>query len=427
MASKVIRQTYKGGAHKMYFFLQVLRNVTGSVTLPRHARLRSRFLTLFQQGYAMRHQLTSSVLAFAVLASLLGCSNKARDENSWYKPPNIITRADIPDQGEAVAFGVSEVKPPLTGRHAIVNIAKTNVTEINPWQYAITVDLKDGKELKQIHLYSEILRLEGKASEVTGDSDKDNKLRLAHLSRAKMYRDMLQDAIIGVSNTVGSAHVATILRVEDSINLYTGVLDLAFDAASVIATPPGMKTLFAALSGIAGGTRALVNQEVYNNFIGPAIVKAIHKERLEALAKILESRKKSIHEYNVEQAIADAVAYHETWSFYLGMQSLVEAGQKRLSEETATIQARVDKALGQRDPRSVIEELKTQINQLPSALQTTVYTMAGTEIAKSGFAAPFAGITDEATFNAALSQVTDPSNLQTIANRLEAAYNLNRP
>lgn len=380
----------------------------------------------------MRCQLTSSVLAFAVLVSLVGCSNKARDENSWYKPPNIITRKDIPDQGEAVAVGVSGVKPPLTRRQVIIqnlqiNSPETNVTEINPWQYAITVydhQAGDG-EMKKIHLYSEILRLEGEASEVIGDKDKNKENRL--LRRAQMYRDMLQDAIIGVSNTVGSAHVATVLRVEDSINLYTGVMDLAFDAASVIATPPGSKTVFAALSGIAGGTRALVNQEVYNNFIGPAIVEAIYKDRLEALAKILESRQKSIREYNVEQAIADAVAYHETWSFYLGMQSLVEAGKKRLSEETATIQARVDKALGQRDPRSVIEELKTQINQLPSALQTTVYTMAGGEIAKSGFAAPLAGITDEATFNAALSQVTDPSNLQTMANRLEAAYNLNRP
>lgn len=343
----------------------------------------------------------------ACVWSSAGCS-VFRNENSWYKAPNIVTRDMVADTNKSVPQGV---EPPA--EWALFSSGASNVTQINPWIYAVPGE-KDGED-GFICLYRKIIEL--------AESDDEEDIALA-----MMYRDMLQDAIIGVSNTVGSAHVGTILGIEDSQNLVLGFADLAFDGAAAIVTPASTKTAFAVLSGIAGGSRSLLNEEIYSNVIAPAIVKAILKERLEIWEQIVQRRKDDVRSYNVEQAIADAIAYHESWSFYLGMQSLAEAGQTRLTTDIETIQEKIRKAQGESEsPVDSIRGLQQEIEKLPAATQVLVYGTAGAAISRETFMAGKAAIATEADFDALFKSTSDSAQLLLISNRLEAAYNVHKP
>jgi len=370
----------------------------------------------------MLAKIASVVFLACLLLPNIGCKGITSGEQSWYKPPNIVTRADLSPSNTAAALpiGVRTPETYMTGLGLFKPINE-NVTLINPWQYSIQVPIRSVDAagnitvtMKDLCLYHEILRLEQ-----LGLPD--------DMTQARMYRNMLQDAIIGVSNTVGSAHVAKILGVEDSLNLTTGFLDLLFDGIAVMVTPAGTKTIFAGLSGVAGATRSLINEEVYSNIIAPAIIKAIDAERTDAWKEIVQNRTKDVRDYNVEQAIADAIAYHEAWSFYGGMQRIAKAAQQRLLEDTESTQQQIDRILGNESPASRISGLQADIAKLPAATQNQIYTVAGTAIGQATFRAGAAPITDLASFDAAKVNTNDPSNLQTMADRLEAAYNLHRP
>lgn len=350
------------------------------------------------------------LLLAAMLTPLLGCNGVARNEQSWYKPPNIVTRSVIVDAGT-----LTGVQEPGDGSWIDgANPFRERVTHINPWQYEANVPTDNQvppASMERRCLYDEILRLEA-----AGETQ-----------RAMMYRNMLQDAIIGVSNTVGSAHVATILGVEDALNLTTGFMDILFDGIAVMVTPPGTKTIFAGLSGVAGATRSLVNEEIYTNIIAPAVLKAIEAERVSEWERIAPFRKLPVSQYNVEQAIADAIAYHEAWSFYRGMQRLATDAQTRLAQTTASAQQRINTIMGVEHPQTKIARLQGLIAALPAATQAKIYTSLGTNLTGASFMAGVPAITDTATFVAARATIQDATNLQTIADRLEGAYLSHRP
>ena len=349
------------------------------------------------------------IALLALVCSISGCST-FRNENSWYKPPNIVTHNAIAQQHGVLAG----VKSP-DENYAVFQVFKSeNVTQINPWTYAVPIDDET------LVLYAEVLQIAHSKNALTEQEER----------LAKMYRNMLQDAIIGVSNTVGSAHVASIMGVEDATNLVTGALDIGFDGASVIATGTGSKTIFAALSAFFGSSRSLINEEIYNNILAPAIVQAILKERLSAWKDILDQRDKSIYEYNVEHAIADAIAYHESWSFYRGLQSLVKAGQVRVQSETESIQKQVDERLGTKTvtPTEKIAAVIREIDKIPDlATRNKVYTQAASSLADlniklDGHAD--GGVGDKDKFISAVLKRTGPGDLEIIARKLEQAQQL---
>lgn len=356
-----------------------------------------------QWSLTMPRKITQIICVLALTLPSMGCQSFGRNETSWYKPPNIISRDSLQ--------GVTEAKRPTY--LARLNPVSASVTHINPWRYEarVAIDTKHPPTIESRCLYAEILRLEA----------------IGELDRATMYRNMLQDAIIGISNTVGSAHVATILGVEDALNLTTGFLDIVFDAVAVMVTPPGTKTIFAGLSGVAGATRSLINEEIYTNIIAPAILKAIAAERATEWERIVPLRQKNIREYNVEQAIADAIAYHEAWGFYRGLQRLSSEAQTRLTQQTESTQEQINRILGIESANAKTQRLLNEISKLPPATQTAIFTTVGTQVAGASFMTGVPAITDITTYKNAYGVIQDPSNQQTMADRLEGAYLVHRP
>ena len=146
-------------------------------------------------------------------------------------------------------------------------------------------------------------------------------------------RNELQNEIIAISNSVTSSHLASIMLTEDQYNVWLGIGDLTFDALAVAVNGQGAKSTSAAISAFFGGVRSLVNEEVYQNAFGPAILKAIRVEREKLANTMAQKRRLSISQYGVAAAIADARDFHQRGSFYTGLELVQEKVHRTLSHQ----------------------------------------------------------------------------------------------
>ena len=353
-----------------------------------------------------------SFKSFALILSLVllfssGCTF-FRNDSSWHKVPNIIQYPD----------GRGVEKPYSDSGIDSVSILEDRVTQINPWEYEV------GPRDNPIVLYNAC---------ISKDTPPD---------MAMMYRNMLQDAILGVSDRVGSAHLASIIGTEDALNLTFGFLDVLFDGLSIVFTPPGTKSALAAVSAIAGTSRSLVNEEIYANIIAPAITKAIESERNNALVDITRRRQEPITSYTVENAIADAIRYHESWSFYKGLQALTADATTAVANRAAESEDRLAElrlSLALPNPRVALQDLYTLIAATPPADQAAIYDAAAlameprldgfqaqylSSTARAGAAAA-PGAAETAAFVQEASQLTD-AQMRELATLLKAELDLRR-
>ncbi|NJL58811.1 MAG: hypothetical protein HC887_03340 [Desulfobacteraceae bacterium] len=73
------------------------------------------------------------------------------------------------------------------------------------------------------------------------------------------------------------------------------------------------------LAGISSGTRAELNDAMFESIATSVIVPGIQKTRNELLKKILDKRSLSLAEYTIEGAIADVIEYHGLCSMDAGI------------------------------------------------------------------------------------------------------------
>ncbi|MCC6968986.1 MAG: hypothetical protein IT434_02085 [Phycisphaerales bacterium] len=164
-------------------------------------------------------------------------------------------------------------------------------------------------------------------------------------------RNQLQNAILRLSDQAMSNHLARLKASESFWNNSLGFATLALAAGSA-ATTGGVATGLAAGATVTSGTRSLINEQEFRNALVESIILLIEKDRLKKLEEVRQAQSLPIEKYDVEQAIADAIDYHQRGSFYHGLALLAEAARKsgnELEQSTASIlraKAEVAKLMG---------------------------------------------------------------------------------
>lgn len=136
---------------------------------------------------------------------------------------------------------------------------------------------------------------------------------------APAHRAQIQDRLIAASNQRCNIYTTYLKRISTYNNGIFGTLTTILGGAGSIVTGENAARLLSGLAGISSGTRAELNQAIFESVATSVIVPAIHKNREEVLTNILSKRAKPLTEYTVEGAIADAIMYHGGCSMDAGI------------------------------------------------------------------------------------------------------------
>lgn len=153
---------------------------------------------------------------------------------------------------------------------------------------------------------------------------------VAGKEQARHARNQLQSAIIRLSQDTTSLHLAGLKSTEANVNLVLGMTAIGLSAGAAAA--PGAAQGLSAGAAFAGGSRALINEQVYRNALIETTIRLIDVSRAEKLLEIQRKQTLSVSDYNVEAAITDAVEYHERGSFFHGL-SLLRAEAEKSAQQ----------------------------------------------------------------------------------------------
>ena len=103
-------------------------------------------------------------------------------------------------------------------------------------------------------------------------------------------------------------------------NFAFGTLTTALAGAAAIFTPVNTTRTLAGSAGVVSGVRAEFNENFFASKIVEALTRAIDSQRQKILKEIDEEGKKSIEDYPVERAVADALRYHSACNLVTGLE-----------------------------------------------------------------------------------------------------------
>lgn len=141
-------------------------------------------------------------------------------------------------------------------------------------------------------------------------------------------RNYIVTELVTKSNDVCQAHKATMFGNEASWNVTLGTLTNAFTGTAAVFGGAVGKSIFSALGLFSNAERSLVNEEVYQNLLVPAIGQKIDDIRSTKLTDINSKMKDGtdMKTYSMYQAISDVMEYHNDCSFMLGLQTALKEG-----------------------------------------------------------------------------------------------------
>lgn len=153
------------------------------------------------------------------------------------------------------------------------------------------------------------------------------------------HRAQIQDRLIAASNQRCNLFTTYLKRVSTYNNGIFGTLTTILGGAGAIVTGENAARLLSGLAGISSGTRAELNQAIFESVATSVIVPSIHKARDDLLKEILKKRSQPIKDYTIEGAIADAIMYHGACSMDAGIghaqksiQAFDDIGVKRFTD-----------------------------------------------------------------------------------------------
>lgn len=153
------------------------------------------------------------------------------------------------------------------------------------------------------------------------------------------HRSQIQDRLIASSNQRCNLYTTYLKRLSTYYNGIFGTLTTILGGAGAIVTGADSARILSGLAGISSGTRAELNQAVFESVATSVIIPGIQKSRNEFHKEILNKRSKLLEEYTIEGAIADAITYHGYCSMDTGIayaqksiQSYEDVGIKRFTE-----------------------------------------------------------------------------------------------
>jgi hypothetical protein len=133
------------------------------------------------------------------------------------------------------------------------------------------------------------------------------------------HRAQIQDRLIAASNQRCNLFTTYLKRISTYNNGIFGTLTTILGGAGAIVTGESAARILSGLAGISSGTRAELNQAIFESVTSSVIVPSIHNTRADLLKEILAKRGKALSEYTVEGAIADAIMYHGACSMDAGI------------------------------------------------------------------------------------------------------------
>lgn len=175
---------------------------------------------------------------------------------------------------------------------------------------------------------------------------------LGNTEAAAILRDRLQDYLMMRSDQMCERHRSGILSTQSVTNFAMSTVTTGLSATAAIVLAPATNIL-AALGAIASGTRSAFNADIYQKYVGPAVVKKINDTRADKRKEILAKRTtqpvdaakprtiKPVSEYTPEGAVGDVELYNQYCSFAWGLASLAETNAK-FSDTALGIQQRID-------------------------------------------------------------------------------------
>lgn len=185
-------------------------------------------------------------------------------------------------------------------------------------------------------------KLTGRYSDLS-ESDKIEYLRKAFREANQettygiAHRSQIQDRLVAASNQRCNLYTTYLKRVSTFTNGIFGTLSTILGGAGAIVTGENAARALSGLAGISSGTRAELNQAIFESVASSVIVPGIQQRRAEVLKELMEKRSKTLEQYTVEGAIADAITYHGACSLDAGIayaqksiQAFDDIGVKRL-------------------------------------------------------------------------------------------------
>lgn len=171
-------------------------------------------------------------------------------------------------------------------------------------------------------------------------------------------RNRFQDYLMWRSEQKCEAHKAGIIGVQSSVNFVLSTVTTGVAAVAAIVTAPAT-SIMAAIAAITSGTRAHFNDDIFEKFIAPAVVKKIVEDRTQKILDIQNKRStksadgktsepRPMKEYTLEEGIVDVERYHQLCSFESGLASLVDPKQK-FADTAAGLKQRIELLRAQQD------------------------------------------------------------------------------
>jgi hypothetical protein len=165
---------------------------------------------------------------------------------------------------------------------------------------------------------------------------------------ALALRSQIQDRLIAASNQRCNLYTTYLKRLSAKNNGIFGTLTTVLGGAGAIVTGAHAARLLSGLAGISSGTRAELNQAIFESVATSVIVPAIDKNRAAILKEIQDKRTTGgardkeavpLEVYTIEGAVADAIRYHGACSMAAGIafaqkqiQSFDDVGMKKFLE-----------------------------------------------------------------------------------------------
>jgi hypothetical protein len=142
-------------------------------------------------------------------------------------------------------------------------------------------------------------------------------------------RNRLQSTILLVSDAMCDRFESRVLAVSNGSNLLTGFLATVLSGAAAVVTGDNAQAILSAGAGVSTATRSLVNDEVYRGKFVQIILDTMNRSRQEKKALIQTQWDKGPGDYTMEQALGDAMEYHEMCSFHRGLTLLATAVDRK--------------------------------------------------------------------------------------------------
>lgn len=137
--------------------------------------------------------------------------------------------------------------------------------------------------------------------------------------------------LMAESNNLCVEHIKSIYGNEAAFNIATGSISALSAGWASISSGGQVKTL-SALSAFASAERSLVNETIYKSMLTTAIGTKIEESRATKGKALLLRKKESYKDYRIEDALYDIIDYHESCSFYYGLQKALKEGTQATPE-----------------------------------------------------------------------------------------------